>query len=121
MTDFPGRSAREELGFFAPGSWGMRLEAGQQPAGQLAELEFQHKATAEKVEAARQLFPEASITDFQPIGVTGRRFVHIESGREFMAAQDQVLLAKNPRRTGVEFFVLDGWKLVFMRIIGLHA
>ena len=97
----------DDIQIFPTGSWGRRLEGGQ-PPGQLAELEYEHKATPERVEAARELFPEATLDDFELVGNTGRRFRHRETGAEYMVAQDQVLMARDPRKSGVEFFIVAG-------------
>lgn len=100
-----------EVQIFPSGSWGMRLEGGQ-PAGQLAELEIEHRATPERIEAAGELFPEARLDDFEVYGSTGRRLRHVESGVIYSIARDQVLLARNPRKSGIECFIVAGDFLV---------
>ena len=45
-------------------SWGQRIGCDR-PEGQVAELETENAATPQRVEAARRLFPEASIDDFE--------------------------------------------------------
>ena len=102
------------------GAWGVTLEAGQ-PENQLAELNLESKATPQRIEAARQLFPEASLNDFEAVGRTGRRLRHLESGREYMVAQEQVLMARDPRQSGIEYFVLAGDRLLLLRPRGFDA
>ena len=110
----------EEIQFFPSGSWGMRLE-GAQPAGQLGELDYEHRATPEKIEAARELFTEARLADFEAYGSTGRRLRHIESGQVFSVAGDQVLMSRDPRKSGVDCFVVAGDYIWFLRPRGWHG
>ena len=62
-----------ERQYYADGSWGMQLQGGQ-PEGQLAELGLESKATSARIEAARAMFEEASLDDFEPIGIRGRKW-----------------------------------------------
>jgi hypothetical protein len=87
----------------------------------LAELDAEHKATPRRVEAARQLFVEATLDEFEAIGVTGRKLRHRETGREYVIAQDQVLMSRDPRRSGIEFFIIAGDRLWFLRPRGWHG
>ena len=91
------------------------------PPGQLAELEFEHKATPERLDAARELFPEASLSDFEVVGVTGRRLRHRESGADCMVAQEQVLMERDPRKSGVDYFVVAGDRLRFLKPRGWNG
>jgi hypothetical protein len=96
------------------GAYGKRLDADW-PENQLAELDVEHKASPEKVERARLLFKEARLDDFEPLGSKGRRFRHRETGREYVTDESQVLMAGDPRAGGVEFFAIDGYRIVFLR------
>ena len=55
------------------------------------------------------------LADFEAYGSTGRRLRHIESGHVFSIAPDQVLMSRNPRKAGIEFFVHAGDYLWFLR------
>jgi hypothetical protein len=45
----------------------------------------------------------------------GRRLRHLESGVEYMVAQEQVLMERDPRRSGIEYFVVAGDRIWFLR------
>jgi hypothetical protein len=106
-----------ERQYYGDSAWGMELGSGR-PEGLLAS---EHKATPARVAAASQLFEQASLSDFQAVGSTGRRFRHRESGCEYMVAQEQVLMERDPRRSGVEYFVIAGDRLLFLRPRGFDA
>ena len=93
----------------------MQLEGGQ-PARQLAELYLESKATPRRVAAARALFEEASLADFEPIGNRGRKWRHTGTGREYVI--DEIAGVDGGRsasKSGVEFYVVHGDRLLFLR------
>ncbi len=96
------------------GAYGRRLDTGL-PEGVLAELEIEHKATDERVERARLLFEEVKLADFEPLGTTGRRWLHRSTQREFVIDESQVLMAGDPRAGGVEYFAIHGDRILFFR------
>ena len=103
------------------GGWGMELKGDQQPENQLAELRVEHRVTPQRLAAARKLFEEASLDDFEAVGQTGRRLRHLATGREYQIAQDQPLMERDPRRSGIEFFIVAGDWLHFLRPRGFDA
>jgi hypothetical protein len=94
-------------------AWGERL-GGDLPEGQLAELEVEHKATPRRIEAARRMFEEAALDDFEPYGIRDK-LRHKVSGVVYAIGQEQVLMARDPRRTGVDYFIVAGDRLWFLR------
>lgn len=102
-----------EREYCAGGAW---VSSSAADAGGFARgARFTPQGDPQRVEAARALFPEASLDEFEAVGVTGRRFRHRETGREYSVAQDQVLMERDPRKGGVEFFVLAAGQILFMR------
>ncbi len=95
-------------------SWGMQVGGGQ-PEGQVAELDIQWAATPRSVAQARHLFEQAEFSDFEPVGVTGRKFVHKETGRQFLLDQSQILMSPNPTKLGIKYFCVHAGRLWFMR------
>ena len=102
-----------EREYLTAASWGQVLDSGR-PQGELAQLDAQHAATPQRVAGARALFTEASISDFEPFGNRGK-LRHRQSGVEYVVAQEQVLEARDPRRAGVEYFIVHGGVLRFLR------
>jgi hypothetical protein len=98
----------------------MQIGGGQQPEGQLAELEVERAATPERVEAARLLFEEATLDDFEPYGNRGK-LRHRETGVVYTLAQEQVLMAQDPRKSGIAFFIVAGTRLLFLRPRGFDG
>ena len=96
------------------GAYGRRLDSDW-PEGVLGELDTQWKATDERVERARLLFEEVTFDDFEPLGSTGRRWLHRATGIEYVIDESQVVEAGDPRASGVEHFCIDGWTIVFFR------
>lgn len=85
------------------------------PEDQLAVLDVEHSATPWVIEGARRHFKEVSLADFEPLGTKGRRFLHRETGREYLLDESQVLMNPDPTANGVEFFAVDGYRIMFFR------
>jgi hypothetical protein len=98
----------------------MKLESGPLE-GQLAELDSQHNATPERLAAARQLFEEVTLDELEVYGSTGRKLRHRESGAVFVVAEEQVLMAADPRKTCVKFFLVSADRIWFLRPRGFDA
>lgn len=98
---------------YISGAWGMEVEGGQ-PEGQLAELDPQRKATPERIEAARSMFEEWPVSDFEPHGNRGK-LRHKSSGVVYVVAEEQILEDRDPRRSGIECFIVAGDRLWFLR------
>lgn len=95
-------------------AYGRRLDSGW-PEGTLAVLEVEWAATPERVARARELFEEARFSDLEPRGSKGRRWLHRESGIEYVSDESQVLGEVDPSSTGVKYFVVNGGRIFFLK------
>lgn len=102
-----------EAEWFGP-AYGRRLDSDRDE-DVLATLDTQWAATDWVVENARRYFMEASLSDFQALGTLGRRWLHIETQREYLLDESQVLNEPDPTTTGVEYFAVDGYRIMFFR------
>lgn len=100
--------------WFGP-AYGRQLSSGPHGEGEIALLEIEHQARPERVARARQFFQQARFADFEALGTKGRRWLHRESGREFVVDDSQVLDALDPTAVGVEFFVVHAGRMWFLR------
>lgn len=94
--------------------WGERI-GGDLPEGHLAYIDTQWSATEERLAHARAYWVERDVGDFEPIGVTGRRFRDIATGIEYVRAEYDVFQQQDPREDPVECFFVFGGQLWFLR------
>jgi len=104
----------DDMTIYDGSTYGRRLDSAH-PEGQLAVLEVEHQATPGRFARARRFFKEASFGDFEPLGTLGRRWLHRETGREYLLDESQVLDQGDPTSGGVEFFVVAAGKTWFLR------
>jgi hypothetical protein len=94
--------------------YGRRLDT-EFPSGVLAYFDTEHAATPQKIAQAENLFTRASIEDFEQVGETGRKWLHKETQIQYVIEQSQVLMADDPRGLGIDYFVVLGPSIHFLR------
>jgi hypothetical protein len=86
----------------------------QYPNGVIGYVDPHRQATEHRVAQARRFFPQASRDDFELVGPSGRRWRDRASGEEYRTDASDPFQLRDPRKSGISCFIIDGWQIIYL-------